>query len=48
MTTSIVERLGGATLRHVEYVGALVIQLRNALGALGRTLPLVGNRYRWR
>ena len=48
MTTSIVERLGGATLRHVEYVGALVIQLRNALGALGRTLPLVGNRHRWR
>src|SRR6202162_6252614 len=48
MTTSIVERLGGATLRHVEYVGALVIQLRNALGALGRTLPLVGKRNRWR
>src|ERR1700689_4687067 len=48
MTTSIVERLGSATLRHVEYVGALVIQLRNALGSLGRTLPLVGNRYRWR
>src|SRR6202162_5711628 len=48
MTTSIVERLGGATMRHVEYVGALVIQLRNALGALGRTLPLVGKRYRWR
>jgi hypothetical protein len=33
MTTSIVERVGSATLRHVEYVGALVIQLRNALGA---------------
>ena len=48
MTTSIVERVGSATLRHVEYVGALVIQLRNALGALRRTLPLVGNRYRWR
>src|ERR1700689_1536977 len=48
MTTSIVERLGSATLRHVEYVGALVIQLRNALGSLGRTLPLVGNWTRWR
>ena len=37
-----------ATLRHIEYVGALVIQLGNALGSLGRTLPLVGNRNRWR
>src|SRR5260370_11725373 len=48
MSTAVVERLGSATLRHIEYVGALVIQLRNALGALGRTLPLVGNRNRWR
>src|SRR5580698_1991463 len=47
MTTSIVERLGSATLRHLEYVGGLVIQIRNAVGALGRTLPLVGNRNRW-
>src|SRR6202050_3371445 len=48
MSTSVVERLGSATLRHIEYVGGFTIQLRNALGALGRTLPLVGNRYRWR
>jgi phospholipid/cholesterol/gamma-HCH transport system permease protein len=48
MSVSVVERLGSATLRHLEYVGALVIQLRNALGALGKTLPLVGNRNRWR
>src|SRR5437667_5736900 len=48
MSTAVVERLGSATLRHIEYVGALVIQLGNALGALGRTLPLVGNRNRWR
>jgi phospholipid/cholesterol/gamma-HCH transport system permease protein len=48
MSTAVVERLGSATLRHLEYVGALVIQLRNAVGTLGRTLPLVGNRYRWR
>jgi phospholipid/cholesterol/gamma-HCH transport system permease protein len=47
MSTSVVERLGGATLRHVEYVGSLAIQLRNALGALGRTLPFVGNQNRW-
>ena len=48
MSTAVVERLGSATLRHLEYVGALVIQLGNALGSLGRTLPLVGNRNRWR
>src|SRR5271163_1042535 len=47
MSTAVVERIGGATLRHLEYVGALVIQFRNALGALGRTLPFVGNRNRW-
>ncbi len=48
MSTAVVERLGSATLRHIEYVGALVIQLGDALGSLGRTLPLVGNRNRWR
>jgi len=48
MTTSVVERLGGATLRQVQYVGALVMQLGDALGDLRRTLPLVGNRNRWR
>jgi phospholipid/cholesterol/gamma-HCH transport system permease protein len=48
MSTTVVERLGSATLRHLEYVGALVIQFGKAAGALGRTLPLVGNRNRWR
>jgi len=48
MSTAVVERLGSATLRHIEYVGALVVQLGNALGCLGRTLPLGGNRNRWR
>ena len=48
MTGSLVERVGGATLRHLEYVGGLTIQIGNALGAMGRTLPLVGNRNRWR
>src|ERR1035441_9652397 len=48
MSASAVERLGGAALRQIEYVGALAIQFRNAAGALGRTLPLVGNRNRWR
>src|SRR6266852_945077 len=48
MSISVVERVGAATLRQIEYVGALVIQLRNAVGALGRTLPFVGNPTRWR
>src|ERR1700722_14198855 len=48
MTTSVVERVGGAPLRHLEYVGGLAIQSWNAIGVLGRTLPLVGNRNRWK
>ena len=48
MSTSAVERVGSATLRNLEYVGALVIQLRNAVVSLGRTLPFVGNQNRWR
>jgi phospholipid/cholesterol/gamma-HCH transport system permease protein len=31
----------------VEYVGALAIQLQQSLRALGRALPVVGNRNRW-
>jgi len=48
MTVSLVERIGGATLRHVEYVGGLAIQLQGSIRALGQTLPMVGNRNRWR
>jgi phospholipid/cholesterol/gamma-HCH transport system permease protein len=48
MSMPAVERVGSATLRYLEYVGGLVIQLRNAVGVIGRTLPLVGNRNRWR
>jgi phospholipid/cholesterol/gamma-HCH transport system permease protein len=48
VSTSVVERIGGATLRHIEYVGGLAIQFGGALGSLGRTLPVVGNRHRWR
>src|SRR5216683_1174265 len=48
MSASVVERVGSSTLRHLEYVGGLVIQLRNALAIMGRTLPLVGNPNRWR
>ena len=44
----VLEIVGGSTLRHLEYVGGLTIQLRQATGSLTRTLPLVGNRNRWR
>jgi phospholipid/cholesterol/gamma-HCH transport system permease protein len=48
MTTSVLEFLGKSTLRHLEYVGGLTLQLRDALGSLGQVLPVVGNRNRWR
>lgn len=48
MNLPVVERLGSATLRHVEYIGGLTTQLWNTLRSLGRTLPLLGNRNRWR
>ncbi len=48
MNISIAELVGRATLRQVEYVGGLTTQLWRALGSLGRTLPLLGNRNRWR
>ena len=42
-----VERLGRATLRHVEYVGCLTTQLWNGFGSLVQTVPVLGNRHRW-
>lgn len=48
MNLPVVEHLGGATLKYVNYVGGLATQFWNAFGALGRALPLVGNRHRWR
>jgi phospholipid/cholesterol/gamma-HCH transport system permease protein len=48
MITSVPEHLGKATLSHLEYVGGLAMQIRAALGSLRQTLPLIGNRNRWR
>jgi len=48
MSVSVVTRVGTATLQYVGYVGGLAAQIWDAFGALGRTLPLVGNRNRWR
>ena len=43
-----VERVGKRTTDDVEYCGSLARQLWNSLQALGITLPVVGNRYRWK
>jgi phospholipid/cholesterol/gamma-HCH transport system permease protein len=48
MLVKIFENVGNSTLNHLEYVGGLAKQIRDALGSLTRTLPLVGNRNRWR
>src|SRR5258708_40204868 len=48
MSANAVERIGSSTLRHLEYVGGLVIQMGNALGDLGKSLPIIGNPNRWR
>lgn len=48
MTTSVLESLGKSTLRHVEYVGSLAMQLRAALANLREVIPLAGSRNRWR
>ena len=48
MTTLILERVGHSTLLHLEYVGSLVIQAGKTVRALAKTMPLIGNRNRWR
>jgi phospholipid/cholesterol/gamma-HCH transport system permease protein len=48
MSIPVVESVGRATLRQVEFVGGLATQLWNATTSLGRTLPLVGDRHRWK
>ena len=48
MMASVVAYLGRATLRHIEYVGGLTLQLRSALSSIRLTLPVIGNRNRWR
>src|SRR5262245_1679195 len=41
------ENLGQRTIEHLDYVGSLNIQWWATLRAMGRSLPFVGNRYRW-
>jgi phospholipid/cholesterol/gamma-HCH transport system permease protein len=47
MNLPLLDRAGASTLSHLEYVGDLVIQSGKTIHALGKTLPLVGNRHRW-
>jgi phospholipid/cholesterol/gamma-HCH transport system permease protein len=43
-----VERVGKRTTEDLEYCGSLARQFWNSLRALGLTLPMVGNRNRWK
>ncbi len=45
---SIIERVGSKTLNQLEYVGGFNIQLWAGLRAIGTSLPIMGNRYRWK
>src|SRR5947209_15590536 len=46
--TTLTESVGRKTLTYLDYVGGLSSQLWAAFRALGMSLPIVGNRYRWR
>src|ERR1700757_1983857 len=44
---TVLEDVGKRTIRELDYVGSLNIQLWATLRAIGNALPFVGNRYRW-
>lgn len=46
--TALIEDVGRATLNLFDYVGRLTIQLWSGLRVLGTTLPVLGNRHRWK
>ena len=46
--SNFVERIGGAVLGQIAYVGGIAIQFGGSLLALRRTLPLLGRQNRWR
>ena len=48
MSVPLVGQVGGTTLRYLEYIGSLAIQIKDSVYALGRALPLFGSRNRWR
>ena len=45
---NLLENTGRGTLKQLEYVGSLHLQLWATLRAMTQALPLVGNRHRWR
>lgn len=45
---TLLEGVGKNTLSYLDYVGSLNIQLWQTLRAMGASLPLIGNRYRWK
>jgi phospholipid/cholesterol/gamma-HCH transport system permease protein len=45
---NVLESVGEKTIEHLDYVGSLNIQWWATLRAMLQSLPLVGNRYRWR
>ena len=44
---NVLENIGSKTLKDLDYVGSLNIQLWATLRAMKSVLPLIGNRYRW-
>lgn len=44
---NVLGNVGESTIEHLDYVGSLNIQWWATVRAMGRALPLVGNRYRW-
>jgi len=46
--TTLLEDVGRKPLGQLDYVGSLNIQLWATLRAMGKALPIVGNRYRWK
>jgi len=45
---SLIEGVGRRTLNQLGYVGGFTIQLWEGLRAIGTSLPILGNRYRWK
>ena len=45
---NLAETVGRSTLKHLDYVGRLSIELWGTVRAVRVALPLTGNRYRWK
>jgi len=45
---NVLEDVGRSTINQLDYVGSINIQWWSTLRAMGSSLPLIGNRYRWK